>query len=77
MGPQNGRNHIFRVVNLFFQGKAQKARAAVYKHVSEWPRDAMIAQMNTSVFGLIGFSGKVGREADLLRIYGKPSAALW
>ena len=26
----------------------------------------MIAQMNTSVFGLIGFSGKARREADLL-----------
>ena len=30
----------------------------------------MIAQMNTSVFGLIGFSGKVGREADLLEYTG-------
>ena len=26
----------------------------------------MIAQMNTSVFGLIGFSGRLGREIDLL-----------
>ena len=35
------------------------------------PRDAMIAQMNTSVFGLIGFSGKAGREADLLEFTSK------
>ena len=66
MGRQNGRNHIFCVVNLILSGDAENARAAVYKHVSEWPRDAMIAQMNTSVFGLIGFSGKASREADLL-----------
>ena len=56
----------FLCCELFLLGQSQKARAAVYKHVSEWPRDAMIAQMNTSVFGLIGFSGKSGREADLL-----------
>ena len=56
----------FLCCELILSGQTQKARAAVYKHVSEWPRDAMIAQMNTSVFGLIGFSGKVGREADLL-----------
>ena len=56
----------FSCCELILSGQSQKARAAVNKHVSEWPRDAMIAQMNTSVFGLIGFSGKVGREADLL-----------
>ena len=61
----------FLCCELILSGQAQKARAAVYKHVSEWPRDAMIAQMNTSVFGLIGFSGKAGREADLLEFTGK------
>ena len=61
----------FLCCELILSGDAENARAAVYKHVSEWPRDAMIAQMNTSVFGLIGFSGKVGREADLLEYTGK------
>ena len=61
----------FSCCELILSGQSQKARAAVYKHVSDWPRDAMIAQMNTSVFGLIGFSGKVGREADLLEYTGK------
>ena len=61
----------FLCCELILSGQAQKARAAVYKHLSEWPRDAMIAQMNTSVFGLIGFSGKAGREADLLEYTGK------
>ena len=56
----------FLCCELVLLGKAKKARAAVYKHVSEWPRDAMVSQMSTSVFGLIGFSGEVGREIDLL-----------
>ena len=56
----------FLCCELILFGEAKKARVAVNKHVSEWPRDAMVAQMNTSVFGLIGFSGEVGRETDLL-----------
>ena len=56
----------FLCCELILSGASVKARAAVDKHVSEWPRDAMIAQMNTSVFGLIGFSGQAGREIDLL-----------
>ena len=35
----------FLCCELILSGQAQKARSAVYKHVSEWPRDAMI-QLN-------------------------------
>jgi hypothetical protein len=34
--------------------------------VAEYPRDALITQTCASIFGLIGFSGKPGREAELL-----------
>ncbi|WP_299625288.1 tetratricopeptide repeat protein [uncultured Tateyamaria sp.] len=51
---------------LLLEGKAAQARAAVYEHVKVWPKDVMIAQMCTSVFGLIGFSGLPGREAEQL-----------
>ena len=51
----------FLCCELIHLGEAKKAKAAVYNHVLEWPRDAMVAQMNTSVFWLIGFSGVVGR----------------
>jgi len=61
----------FLCCELVLLGEAKKARMAVYKHVSEWPRDAMVAQMNTSVFGLIGFSGEMGRETDLLEYTAK------
>jgi len=61
----------FLCCELILSGEAKKARVAVQKHVSEWSRDAMIAQMSTSVFGLIGFSGEAGRETDLLEYTAK------
>jgi len=39
---------------------------AIRAHVVDHPRDVMIAQTCTSVFGLIGFSGREGREAEQL-----------
>lgn len=51
---------------LLLEGKSAAARAAVYAHVEEWPADVMVAQTCTSVFGLIGFSGLPGREAEQL-----------
>lgn len=59
------RSHIHASA-LLLEGKAPAARNAVYEHVDEWPTDVMIAQMCTSVFGLIGFSGLPGREAEQL-----------
>lgn len=47
-------------------GQADLCRTRVRAHVETWPRDAMVAQLCTNVFGLIGFSGEVGREAALL-----------
>ncbi len=58
-------SHI-NAMALLLSGRAAEARAAVLAHVQTWPRDAMAAQMCTNVFGLIGFSGEVGREAALL-----------
>ena len=36
--------------------------------MKDWPRDAMAFTPATSVFGLIGFSGRVGREAEQLAV---------
>lgn len=58
------RAHI-AILSLLLQGKAAEAREAVRAHVLDHPRDVLIAQLNCSVFGLIGFSGLPGREADL------------
>lgn len=59
------RSHI-HVSGLLLEGKSSEARNAVYVHVEDWPMDVMVAQMCTSVFGLIGFSGLPGREAEQL-----------
>ena len=70
-GTTDREKSHFLCCELLLSGEAKKARTAVQNHVSEWPRDAMIAQMSTSVFGLIGFSGETGRENDLLEYTAK------
>ena len=47
-------------------GQGAAALEAIREHMKSWPRDAMALAPATSVFGLIGFSGKVGREEDQL-----------
>ncbi|MES0883887.1 tetratricopeptide repeat protein [Roseibium sp. SCP14] len=59
------RAHIAMMSSLL-AGKASETRTAVLGHVREFPRDTMAAQLCTNVFGLIGFSGEPGREAELL-----------
>ena len=59
------QSHL-NVSSLLLRGKSAEARLAGYEHVKYWPRDVLIAQMCTSVFGLIGFSGLPGREAEQL-----------
>lgn len=51
---------------LLLSGKVAECRLLVWRHAIDHPRDAMAVQLCTNVFGLIGFSGKVGREAELL-----------
>ena len=59
------RSHL-NASALLLEGRSAEARSAVYEHVKYWPKDVLIAQMCTSVFGLIGFSGLPGREAEQL-----------
>lgn len=53
-------------MDLLVHGKTADAYAAIRAHVADHPRDALVAQTCSSVFGLIGFSGKPGREAEIL-----------
>ncbi|MEM7437949.1 MAG: tetratricopeptide repeat protein [Pseudomonadota bacterium] len=53
-------------LHLLLSGNPVGARKAVDTHVRDYPRDALVAQMNTNVFGLIGFSGCAGREDAML-----------
>ena len=47
-------------------GDGRAAHAVALDHLDDFPRDAVIAQPLSSVFGLIGFSGLAGREAEQL-----------
>lgn len=59
------RAHIATLAHMI-RGRLAEARGAVRAHLLDHPRDALVAQLCTNVFGLIGFSGQVGREAELL-----------
>jgi hypothetical protein len=47
-------------------GKPDAALIAVRKHVASWPRDARVASTAANQNGLIGTSGRAGREQDQL-----------
>jgi tetratricopeptide (TPR) repeat protein len=49
---------------LAIEGKPVEALAATRLHLAAHPRDAMVAAPATGVFGLIGFSGRQGREPE-------------
>jgi Tfp pilus assembly protein PilF len=49
---------------LAIEGKPVESLAATRAHLAEHPRDAMVAAPATGVFGLIGFSGRQGREPE-------------
>ena len=53
-------------LGLLIDGDGPGAYAAILAHLGDWPRDAMVAQPCCGVFGLIGFSGRAGREAEQL-----------
>jgi tetratricopeptide (TPR) repeat protein len=53
-------------MGLLLSGRIPEAYPAIRAHVDAFPRDALVAQTCSSVFGLIGFSGQPGREAETL-----------
>lgn len=54
------------ILQLISAGQGAKALRAVYAHLARFPRDALVAQTSSSIYGLIGFSGQPGREAETL-----------
>jgi tetratricopeptide (TPR) repeat protein len=49
---------------LSIEGKPVESFATTRAHLAQHPRDAMVAAPATGVFGLIGFSGRQGREPE-------------
>ncbi len=54
------------VFDLLLQGRVSEARSAVQEHAAHHPRDVLVAQICTNIFGLIGTSGEPGRESAQL-----------
>ncbi|QXT39546.1 tetratricopeptide repeat protein [Gymnodinialimonas ceratoperidinii] len=54
------------IFTLLLSGKPVEARRAVEAHVESYPRDVLVAQICTNIYGLIGLSGEAGREAAQL-----------
>lgn len=63
--PTQQASHV-NAMAMLIEGRMPEAYRTIRAHVAEYPRDVLIAQTCTSVYGLIGFSGQPGREAELL-----------
>lgn len=56
------------MLGLLVEGKGAEAYRAARAQLAQHPRDVMVAQTCLGVFGLIGFSGQPGREAENLAL---------
>ncbi len=65
--PHRERSHTLALATCV-DGGSVAGLAAVKEHLAQYPRDAMVLSPCTGVFGLIGFSGRAGREAELLAL---------
>ena len=65
--PHRERSHVNALATVI-DGGSVAALAAVKEHLAIHPRDAMVLAPCVGVFGLIGFSGRAGREAELLAL---------
>ncbi len=59
------KSHV-EASTLLLTGKAGQAYPKIRSHMLDHPRDALLGSSCMGVFGLIGFSGQPGREAEHL-----------
>ena len=59
------QQHV-EIVRLLVGGQVREALDLIRQHVADYPRDAFALAPACGVFGAIGFSGRIGREAELL-----------
>ena len=60
------RQHV-SAINSIINDDLTTALASVREHIKEFPRDAFVLAPATSVLGLIGFSGRQGRNVEQLQ----------
>ena len=68
MGTTSREQSHIAIFEQILTGRGGAAIPAILAHLKAWPRDAMMLAPITGVFGLIGFSGKAGREAEQLAV---------
>jgi tetratricopeptide (TPR) repeat protein len=51
--------------DLAFAGRTDPAIAALYTHLTAWPRDALIVSSGANPNGLIGGSGRIGQKRQI------------
>jgi tetratricopeptide (TPR) repeat protein len=59
------QQHVEIISNLV-SGKVPRSLELTHEHLQEYPRDAFALAPACGVFGSIGFSGRIGREAEQL-----------
>jgi tetratricopeptide (TPR) repeat protein len=58
------------VFRFLLAGQSDAAFAAVRAHLDAWPRDALVLSTTSNQIGLIGLSGRAGREQELADFLG-------
>ena len=56
--------HI-RFFDLAFSGQTDAAIEALYDHLAQWPRDALMIAIATNPNGLMGSSGRIGQKREI------------
>ena len=54
-----------RFFDFVFAGRADAAIAALYEHLTAWPRDALVVASAANPNGLIGGSGRIGQKHQI------------
>src|SRR6202140_3988490 len=66
-------SHI-RFFDLVFAGQTDAAIAALYAHLTAWPRDALVVANAANPNGLIGGSGRIGQKHQIAVLMGRLAA---
>ena len=62
--PAREASHI-AFFDLVFAGRTDAAIAALYAHLTAWPRDALVLATAANPNGLIGASGRIGQKHQI------------
>ncbi len=65
-GASDRETEHVEIMDALVNGRSGEGFKRIQEHIRTYPRDVMTVMPCCGVFGLIGFSGKVGREAENL-----------